>query len=347
MDNTKKITVNASKSYDVVIGRDIICKLGEMLKPVIKADKIALITDDRVDSLYGGIAEKSLQKAGYNVVKYVFPNGEKSKNMTVYADILSYLASGEITRTDAVVALGGGVVGDMAGFAAATYLRGIKYVQVPTTLLAQIDSSVGGKTAIDIREGKNLVGAFCQPELVVCDVNTLSTLSEKIYEDGMGEAVKYAILDDKIFALLQEEYYDIEDLVYLCIDYKRRVVEKDEFEGGLRRVLNLGHTIAHGIERLSRYTVSHGRAVAMGLKIILEVSKKHGYIDIDVYNKASEIITKNIESSDCEYRIEDIVDASLTDKKRRGNVMALIMIYGIGDVREVAVEIDRLGEYLG
>ncbi len=346
MDNTTKITVNASKTYDVVVGRGLLDKLGEIITDIVSSSKIAVITDDKVNALYGDKVVKSLGKAGLNVVKYVFPNGEQSKNINTYADILSFLARQEITRTDTIVALGGGVVGDMAGFAAATYLRGIKYVQIPTTLLAQIDSSVGGKTAIDLNEGKNLVGTFYQPEVVICDIDTLKTLDEDIYLDGMGEAVKYAILDPKVYDVLKEKNCDILQLVKLCIDYKRQVVEKDEFEGGLRRVLNLGHTAAHGIERLSNFTVSHGRAVSIGLKIVLDASLKHGYIDNMTYEKLLSLITSIVVNADSQYSIDDIATASLTDKKRSGQFLTLIMVYGIGDVREVKVGIDNLSEYL-
>ena len=198
----KTIRVNASKSYDVIIDRDLLSQSGEMIKKVISPCKIALITDDVVDSLYSSIVIKSIESAGFKVVKFVFNHGEQSKNINVYGQILSFMAENQLTRTDAVVALGGGVVGDMAGFCSATFLRGISYVQIPTTLLAQIDSSVGGKTAIDLPQGKNLVGAFKQPSLVICDVDTLKTLPDVIYKDGMGEAVKYACLDEKVYALL-------------------------------------------------------------------------------------------------------------------------------------------------
>ncbi len=346
MDKEKRITVNASTTYDVVIGRGILHSVGRIVSTVTKAKTIALITDDVVDKLYADVVEASLRSAEFDVVKYVFANGEKSKNLSTYASILSHLASHQLTRTDAIVALGGGVVGDMAGFVAATYLRGIQYIQIPTTLLAQIDSSVGGKTAVDLPEGKNLVGAFCQPEVVICDIDTLSTLPKDIFLDGMGEAVKYAILDSSIYTLLSTTDYDVSELVYLCVDYKRRIVEKDEKESGLRRILNLGHTIAHGIERLSSYTISHGRAVAMGLQHILRASTKHGYIDKDIYDKLTAVVSANIGCLDCDYSIADIAEASLTDKKRTGQNIVLVMVYGIADVREVVVPIDNLKEYL-
>lgn len=341
----KTIRVKVSSEYEVVIGRDLLKKSGELIKKVVAPCKVAIITDDTVNALYSEVVEKSLIKNGFAVVKYAFLHGEESKNLNTYGEILNFLAENQLTRTDAIVALGGGVVGDMAGFVASTYLRGIKYIQIPTTLLAQIDSSVGGKTAIDLPCGKNLVGAFYQPELVICDVNTLSTLPNDIFVCGMGETAKYALLDKEIFNLLSGEY-DILDLVYLCVDYKRKVVEQDEFEGGLRKLLNLGHTPAHGIERLSNYSVSHGNAVAMGLEIILKNSLKHGYIDENEYKKALSIVEKCVGQIVCPYTVKDICSASLNDKKRSGDNITLVMVYGVGDCRLIKVKVSELWGYL-
>ncbi len=342
----KTVKVNASKSYDVLIGRNLIERAGELIAKVLPLCTLALISDDTVDTLYSKTVVTALENAGYKVKKFVFIHGEESKNLTTYGEILNFLAQNELTRTDAVVALGGGVVGDMAGFAAATYLRGIKYIQIPTTLLAQIDSSVGGKTAIDLPHGKNLVGAFCQPSLVICDVDTLSTLPKEIYLDGMGEAVKYAFLDKKIYTLLQDDY-DILDLVYLCVDYKKIVVENDEFESGIRKLLNLGHTPAHGIEKLSNYTISHGKAVTLGLKIILKNSLKHGYIDKELFDNAIALIEKQVGNLECPFDIKEICASSLNDKKRGGDFITLIMVYGVGDCRLVKIKVDELWGYLG
>lgn len=339
------ITVKASKTYDVVVGRGLLDRAGELISGVIKPCKVALITDDTVDKLYSKKVIESIEKAGFTVVKFAFNHGEESKNLNTYGEILNFLAENGLTRTDALVALGGGVTGDMAGFAAATYLRGIKYIQIPTTLLAQIDSSVGGKTAIDLEIGKNLVGAFCQPKLVICDIDTLSTLPKEIFVDGMGEAAKYALLDQKIFSLMQSEY-DIKDLVCLCVDYKRKVVEQDEFEGGLRKLLNLGHTPAHGIEKLSKYKLSHGKAVAMGLNIILENSLRHRLIDDETFGAALNTVKKCVGENDCPYSIEDICGAALNDKKRSGDDITLIMVFGVGDCRPVKIKVSELWGYL-
>ncbi len=341
-----KITVNASGKYDVLIGRDLIMKVGELILPILPLCKIAIITDDTVNELYSDIVIRSLEGVGYSVVKFVFPHGEKSKNLETYGRILSFLAQNSITRTDAIVALGGGVVGDMAGFAAATFLRGIKYIQVPTTLLAQIDSSVGGKTAVDLNEGKNLVGAFCQPSVVICDVETLNTLPKEVFDDGMGEMAKYCLLDKRVFELIKSEKGELIDLIYYCIDYKRSVVEQDEFESSKRMLLNLGHTPAHGIEKLSEYTISHGRAVAMGVKIILDNSLRLGYIDKNLYEEAKSVLNKCVIAEKLPFEMEEIRKACLADKKRRGESISLVMVHSVGDCRTHKISVKEIKEYM-
>ncbi|MBO7149786.1 MAG: 3-dehydroquinate synthase [Clostridia bacterium] len=343
----KKITVNASKSYDILIGHGLIDQIGEIFKERFSVKKIAVITDDKVDGLYGEKVINSLKQNGFNTCKFVFPNGEKSKDIATYSKILTFLAQSQITRTDLIVALGGGVVGDITGFSASTFNRGVPFVQVPTTLLSQIDSSVGGKTAIDLPEGKNLVGAFYQPSLVLCDIDTLDTLSKEDYACGMGEGAKYAILDKKIYELINNKF-DLLEFVYLCIDYKRTIVEQDEFERGNRKLLNLGHTMAHGIEKLSGYTISHGNAVSMGLKIILEASKKHGFIDQETFDSCMKTIKLCVgEGLDlsCPFEINDLIKVSLHDKKRDGDFINVVMVKGVENCTIEKLEISKLAEY--
>ncbi len=343
----KKITVNASKSYDILIGHGLIDQIGEIFKERFSVKKIAVITDDKVDGLYGQKVITSLEQKGYKTCKFVFPNGEKSKDIATYSKILTFLAQSQITRTDLIVALGGGVVGDITGFSASTFNRGVPFVQVPTTLLSQIDSSVGGKTAIDLPEGKNLVGAFYQPSLVLCDIDALDTLSKEDYACGMGEGAKYAILDKKIYELINNKF-DFLEFVYLCIDYKRTIVEEDEFETGNRKLLNLGHTMAHGIEKLSTYTISHGNAVAMGLKIILEASKKHGLINQETFDNCMKTIKlcvgEDLDLS-CPYEINDLIKVALHDKKRDGDFINVVMVKGVQNCTIEKLEISKLAEY--
>lgn len=342
----KKIKIRTSKSYFAVIGSGLLNNAGVYIKEVVSDCKIALITDDTVDKLYGNKVCTSLINNGFKVVKFVFKHGEESKNLKTYGEILEFLAENELTRTDAIIALGGGVTGDMAGFASATYLRGIKYIQIPTTLLAQIDSSVGGKTAIDLTSGKNLVGAFCQPELVIVDTDSLKSLPKETFIDGMGEVAKYAVLDKKVFSLIEKGDYDMQELIYLCIDYKRRIVEKDEFEKSIRKYLNLGHTPAHGIEKLSRYTIPHGRAVGMGLNIILENSLRHKLISEKEYQKIKQVIYKCVGENECPYTVKEICLASYSDKKRSGDKITLVMINGVEKISLNKISVDQLWGYL-
>ncbi len=341
----KKITVNASSKYDVLIGGGLLDRLGELMSTVLSPCKVAVITDDTVDNLYSKKVIESLESKNFSVVKFTFVHGEERKNLNTYCEILNFLAKNELTRTDAIVALGGGVVGDMAGFASATYLRGVKYIQVPTTLLAQVDSSVGGKTAVDLDAGKNLVGAFKQPSLVVCDTDTLNTLSKDTYLDGMGEVCKYAILTQKVYNVLSADHVDINELVYQCLNYKKMVVEEDEFEMGIRKYLNLGHTPAHAIEKLSDYKISHGLAVGMGLKIILDGAKKSKIMSAESYDKILSLIGKQGVLKDCPFTLAQIYSKISQDKKRSGDDITLVMPSNVEDIKLIKVKLDHVKEY--
>ncbi len=344
MTKTKTIFVKASNNYPIIIGNGILGDISAYLKDVGITGKAVVITDDNVDKLYFNTICTSLKNGGYDYLKYVCANGEGSKSLTTYADILSFLAKNGVTRKDFIIALGGGVVGDLAGFVSATYLRGISYVQVPTTLLAQIDSSVGGKTAIDLPEGKNLVGAFKQPKLVFADTSVLQTLSKDVFLDGLGELTKYALLDSEIFNLFSLGVTNnLDKLIALSIDYKRKIVELDEFELCERKLLNLGHTPAHGVEKLSNYTLTHGRAVAMGLKIIINGSYKKGFLSVDDYNKITSVLGEFL--PDCNFNLVSLASTAFYDKKRNGDTIDIITIHGIGDCRITKVDFNNLKEY--
>ena len=258
----KTITVTASKTYDVKISAGLLQTAGAEIRAVTMAAKAAIITDSNVAPLYEEALRKQLKSAGFCTCTYVFPAGEASKNADTYLNILRFLAQNHLTRSDVIVALGGGVAGDMAGFAAATYLRGVNFVQIPTSLLAMVDSSVGGKTGIDLPEGKNLVGAFYQPLLVLCDCDALNTLPEAGFLDGCGEIVKYGVLGDEgLLARLKKEKtgFDREAVIARCVEMKRDIVNADEFEGGVRQLLNLGHTLGHAVEASSDFTLRRQR----------------------------------------------------------------------------------------
>ena len=337
------VTVTASKKYDVLIGSGLLANIGTEAKKLGKASTVCIVSESNVWPLYGKTVQESLETAGFRVVAYVSPAGEKSKNGMNYLQLMNFLAENKLTRTDLILALGGGVVGDLAGFAAATYLRGIRFIQVPTTLLAAVDSSVGGKTAIDLPAGKNLCGAFCQPSLVVCDTDTLNTLPEDIFRDGCAEVIKYGILyDETLFSLLENTglHFDRERVIARCVELKRNVVMEDEFDTGTRMQLNLGHTIGHGVEARSNFGLSHGKAVAIGMAIVTRASR---CVDADRILACLEHFGLPITT---DYPVEDIFRYSLSDKKRTGSTIHLIIPEKIGCCKTVPTPVENLKTFI-
>ena len=338
------IKVTASKSYDVVIGAGLLDNLGTHLMSVLKKPcKVAIISDSNVWPLYGKSAENSLAQAGFTVVNFVFPAGESSKNADTYLRILNFLAENQLTRTDAVLALGGGVIGDITGFAAATFLRGIRYIQVPTTLLAMVDSSVGGKTAIDLPAGKNLVGAFYQPSLVLCDLNTLNSLPESVFCDGCAEIIKYGVLYDRdLFDHLADKglNFDREAVIARCVELKRNVVAEDEFDTGARQKLNLGHTIGHGIEAQSNFTITHGQAVAIGMAIVAKAGC------LKIYNQLCAVLKKFKLPTSTDFSANQLYVSALSDKKRAGGTVNLIIPVEIGYCDIVPTPVEKLESFI-
>lgn len=343
------VHVNASREYDVHIGPGLLKNLGEYARDLTKAKKAALVSESNVFPLYGKTAENSLCAAGFQVVSFVFPAGEAQKNGKTYLELLNFLAENQLTRTDLIVALGGGVTGDLAGFAAATYLRGIPFIQVPTTLLAAVDSSVGGKTAIDLPAGKNLCGAFYQPNLVLCDTDTLNTLPLEIFRDGCAEVIKYGILyDPALFAHLQDKglAFDRETVITRCVELKRNVVAEDEFDTGARMRLNLGHTVGHGIEAKSCFEISHGRAVAIGTAIVTRAGCALGICDELSRDAVLAVLTKFGLPLKCIYSAEDLYRCALSDKKRTGGTVNLIIPERIGLCRIVPTPVSQIQSFI-
>lgn len=341
----KTIKVTASKNYDVIIGSNILHILGSKLAELTKAKSVCIVSDSNVFPLYGETILNNLQSSGFNTSHFIFPAGENSKNGHTYLSLLNFMAQNHITRSDCIVALGGGVVGDLAGFAAATYLRGIDYIQVPTTLLAMVDSSVGGKTAIDLPAGKNLCGAFYQPRLVLCDTHTLNTLSEDVFRDGCAEVIKYAVLfDANLFDhLLQNTTgFDKETVISRCVELKRDVVAEDEFDTGLRMKLNLGHTFGHGIEAGSNFTVTHGKAVAAGMAIITRSACKNNDCSNETARQIVNILHAFDLPTETDMTAEQLFTAALSDKKRDGSSVNLIIPRKIGQCDIVPTSIEKL-----
>ena len=331
----KTVHVSTSNGYDVKIGSGLLDMLGShAVRLLPRARKVCIVSDSNVWPLYGSRAQKSLEAAGLEVVFFVFPAGEASKCGATYLKLLGFLAEHQLTRSDFIAALGGGVVGDLAGFAAATYLRGIPFIQLPTTLLAAVDSSVGGKTAIDLPQGKNLAGAFCQPSLVLCDPDLLCSLPGEIFRDGCAEVIKYGILyDSSFFAYLTEQGmdFDREAVIARCIELKRDVVVQDEFDTGLRMKLNLGHTIGHGVEAQSDFTLSHGCSVAIGTAIVARAAAAYGLCGAEVRNAILHTLKRFDLPIHTDCTAEALYKSALSDKKRSGGSVSLIIPHQIGD----------------
>ena len=342
----KKISVRTSTSYEVLIERGSIKKSGEFIAEITKSRKVAVITDDIAGSLYGETVVDSLRENGFECTVFTFPNGEQSKNLTVLRQIFDFLCESGITRSDMLISLGGGVVGDITGFAAASYLRGVDFVQIPTTLLAQVDSSVGGKTAIDISGGKNLVGAFKQPALVICDSDTLKTLTPKNLSCGMAEVIKYGMIrDGDLFEKLENHtLYDgdeiMDDIVYTCIDIKRNVVEGDEFDRGERMILNFGHTLGHAIEGWHNYTdYTHGMGVAVGMCLITDRFAP------ELSGRLKKCLTAYKLPTDTEAPMSELLPYCSKDKKRAyGNINYIVcQTVGVAEIRKSTVsEFERI-----
>lgn len=338
MNRTVKV-ITSTKEYEVIIGSGL--HYGQEIACVKKSCKAVVVSDDIVSALYGEKCVKELESCGFEVFTFTFPNGEKSKNLSTAEKLLSFLAENGISKSDLLVALGGGVTGDLTGFVAAVYLRGMEYVQCPTTLLAAIDSSVGGKTAVDLEQGKNLVGAFHQPLRVVCDTDTFQTLPANVYSDGMAEAVKYGMIRDKeLFARFENKNYDISDMVMRCVQIKADIVGEDEFDTGVRKLLNFGHTIGHSVEKLSHYEIPHGSAVAIGMVVVTKAYEQAGGLDDSMSKRLIRTLQNYQLPVSCKFSLEDLAKQAISDKKRAGNTISVLLPEEIGNciIKDMSME---------
>lgn len=343
----KKITVNASKKYDIIIESGALSRVGEYAKSIGLSGKACVVSDSCVAPLYLEKVAASLENAEFEVCSFIFPAGEASKNINTFGDILNFLAENHFSRKDTVFALGGGVTGDMAGFSAATYMRGIKFVQLPTSLLASVDSSVGGKTAIDLPSGKNLAGAFYQPELVLFDIDALKTLPEEYYQDGMAEIIKYAMIRQKgMEKLLENPEENLEEIIAVSVEIKREIVNEDEFESGERRILNFGHTAGHAIEKAADFTLSHGRAVAMGMYIITNAWEKRGLCQKGTCDKLMSMLNRFGLEKDCPYSAEVLSENAKSDKKAENDGVNLVVPISLGKCEVIKVTMEELLQIL-
>lgn len=341
----KTIDINtSSKKYKIHIGKGLLSRCGELVKQLGFDGKVIIVTDDTVADLYLDAVKKSFENAGYKTYSHIFPHGEENKNLNTVIDIYSAMQKCGIKRKDLLVALGGGVTGDISGFAAATYLRGIKYVQIPTTLLAQVDSSIGGKTGVDLPFGKNLVGAFHQPEKVIIDTDTLKSLPEIQISCGMAEVIKSAFIRDDAFIEFIENSADFrndaEEFVIRSINIKKEVVEADEFEKYERMMLNFGHTFGHAIEKLMNFKgITHGQAVAIGMCMIVR--------DQSVKKRLVSILEKYGLGTETDIPADKIIEASQNDKKAEGNSVNIVTLKKAGEAEIVKLSFEEIKKIYG
>lgn len=336
----RTVHIDTSSAYDVLIGGGLLPRAGELMRDVIAPCRAVIVVDSTVDALYGDVVERSLRSAGFDPLRCVFPAGEQSKHLGTLGGILEFLAENHLTRADVVVALGGGVTGDIAGFAAAVYVRGIRFVQIPTTLLAAVDSSVGGKTAVDLKAGKNLAGAFHQPSLVITDVDVIRSLPAQLLSDGAAEIIKHGVLaDPELFDwMCHSDWMErLEEIIARNVSIKRDVVNADEFESGIRQQLNLGHTFGHAIEKCSGFTVTHGQGVAIGMVIAAGAANLPEVCrSIIAANRSCGLPVVS------PYPPQQLTEAALSDKKRRGDRITLVLPERIGKCRLEKIDVSTL-----
>lgn len=337
----KCLKVNlGERSYEIMIEQGLRHQYSEWIKPIFKGKRIAIITDLNVNALYGDDLEKQLVDAGYSTQRLLIEPGEKSKSFETLPFLYEALVKMKFSRSDLIIALGGGVVGDLAGFVASTYLRGVDFVQIPTSLLAQVDSSVGGKVGVDLPSGKNLVGSFYQPKRVLIDPEVLNTLEPKFFNDGMGEVIKYACIKDaalykQLMAFEDQEALkaNMDDIIYTCCDLKRQVVEGDEKDTGERMVLNFGHTLGHAIEKVFGYeTYTHGEGVGIGM---YEITKRSEYLGLTEQG-TSEAIRVLLQKYHLPYEVnldnkEEVLETIGIDKKNLNNNLNIILLKKMGE----------------
>lgn len=345
----RTVHISASREYEVLVERGLLNCCGELVRAATKAKKAVVIAGETVYPLYGAQVEHSLAEAGLEVLHYVLPQGEQAKTLEHYGRLLEFLSRNHITRTDVLVALGGGVTGDLTGFAAATYQRGMEFVQIPTTLLAAVDSSVGGKTAVNLPTGKNQVGCFYQPALVICDPEVLSTLPAEEFRCGCAEVIKYGVLGSrKFFDELKATpiSQQLEHVICTCVEMKRDIVNQDEFDRGLRQLLNLGHSFGHAVEACSRFRVLHGQAVAIGMAGITRAAAAKGYCREETLREVLGILAQYQLPTETGYGLEEMAEAVLTDKKLAGGAMHLVVPEEIGRCAIVSVPAEDLRDWM-
>ena len=355
-----RINIQASTDYEVLIGKGLIDSCGTHIRELLfRAQKALIVTDSNVAPLYLARVKSSLEREGFSVSEFVFEAGEEKKNIESIAGMWAVMAGEEFTRTDIVVSLGGGVATDMGGFSAATFLRGIKVVQIPTSLLAMADAAIGGKTGIDLPQGKNLAGAFHQPSMVIEDTDCLTTLSPETFTEGMAEVIKYAfIMDPELYETLsgiasegramtlQNDIDTVTKILRCCVKDKAEVITEDEHDNGRRQILNYGHTVGHVIERNSNFTLAHGVCVAKGMGIITDACLKAGLTTEKTAGNIKELIKAYGLPAGDSITAEEAVAGAMNDKKKRGESISVILVNEIGKAEIKRMTPEEFTEFL-
>ncbi|MFC6346843.1 3-dehydroquinate synthase [Vagococcus carniphilus] len=351
-----KLTVNLpTKSYDLLIKKGSLNDVGKWVSTIWDKRQIVLVSDENVASIYGDLVQQKIQDQGFDVSVYTIPPGETSKSLEMAEKLYEFLASKNMTRKDGIVILGGGVVGDLGGFVASTYMRGLDFLQIPTTLLAQVDSSIGGKTAVNTKWAKNLVGTFAQPDGVLIDPNTLLTLEDRRIREGLAEVVKSAAIADlELWHLLKDLENEqsalnvSEEIIYACCKVKRKVVEEDERDTGIRLILNFGHTIGHAIEQTYGYgVITHGEAVAIGMCQITKQAEKMGEMPKGTLKELEEMLSKfHLPTTLDDWQEESLFKALSHDKKTSGQSIRIILLKEIGEAKIERIQLDEMKSYL-
>lgn len=326
------------RSYPIIIENGLLNRVGSEIRKIFKGKKIFILTDENVNRYYGNLISNGLIDSGYETKLLALEPGEQTKDFSTLPKVYDELLDFGLTRSDLIIALGGGVIGDLAGFVASTYLRGVDFVQIPTSLLAQVDSSVGGKVAVDLKRGKNLVGSFYHPKVVLIDPKVLETLDERFFIDGMAEVIKYGCIKDKELFEGLKNFKDkkdlinnIEEIIHRCCSIKKEVVERDEKDTGERMLLNFGHTLGHAIEQYYNYSkYSHGEGVAIGMYQITKISEMVGLTSVGTADLIKEILIKYNLPYNMDVRMEDIIDAIKLDKKNLGANLNIIILKELG-----------------
>lgn len=337
-----KLRVDLENPYEIEIGSNIIKKLNMYLKENYKNSKILIISDDLVYEIHGKKLERELE--GFSYKKFILKNGEESKSTENLVKILEFAAENEYRRNDLFIAFGGGVIGDISALSASLYLRGLDFIMIPTTFLSSIDSSVGGKTAVNLKAGKNLCGSFYQPKKVFIDTDFLKTLSDYYFKDGLAEAIKYGMIRDKfIFDEISKEnvsktYENLPSIIKKCLEIKKEVVKEDEKDFGIRQILNYGHTFAHAIEINSNFKISHGHAVALGMKIMVKNFYK------EFYNDFVKVLKKYDLDYDINFDTDEIIKICKLDKKSRKDKINIIVVKKLGTCEILNVDFKDLRE---